>query len=792
MKLSFSRLSLAVIFMLAIFIVLCAAWLTWRVRSSFPLLDGTIAVQGISAPVEVLRDAHGVPHIRAKSIADALFAQGYVMAQDRLWQMDLSRRKGEGQLAEIFGQRALKLDIESRTLGLPQLAEAGLADLPPDERELLSSYTRGVNAFIESHRNRLPLEFLLLRYQPRSWRNVDSVAVTLNLATALSESWEADLMRERIAGQLPKQLFSDLFPDRSPLDMPVADVPASTPEKLNPNNPHQSSSAVPEQSLAEAFSSIEANSIEGQGSNNWVIGGSHTKSGKPLLANDPHLAHSIPSVWYMNQLEAPGLNVTGVSLAGLPLVVIGHNERIAWGMTNTGADVQDLYVETFDSANPRKYLHAGQWLNAEVHDETIKVRGQSDFHLQVKTTQHGPIISHDGNRELALQWTLRSPHGVGLPFLQINQAGNWQEFTGALRGWAVPMLNCVYADVEGNIGFYAAGLVPIRKKGNGSVPVPGNTDEYEWTGFIPFDELPHSFNPPSGIIATANGRIVPDDYPYFISARWEAPFRTARIFELLRTGGPFDSADMLRIQTDILSREDQWLAKELLTAATKQPPADSDSQNAIDVIKKWDGQARSDSAATLVLEVTRHALLNRILMPKLGSTHYGYTWPMSTIFLQNVMEGNLVRWLPPGDADFNITLMRSLNEGVSQIPNMVHSQDQAAWKWGNTIPLTFHHPLGGLPFLGKLLDVGPFPQAGTGTTVKQTTPYLGPSMRMIVDFADLDRSLQNITLGESGQPFSPYYRDQFAAWYGGQSLPMLFSDSAVERGAVHKLLLEPH
>jgi penicillin amidase len=494
----------------------------------------------------------------------------------------------------------------------------------------------------------------------------------------------------------------------------------------------------------------------------------------------------------MIHLKAPGLDVAGVSLPGLPLVMIGHNEHIAWGMTNTGPDVQDLYIESFNFRDPKKYLHNGQWVDADVREESIKVRNQRAYHFTVVVTRHGPVISHDGDRDLALQWTMLIPHAIRLPFLRIDQASNWQEFTAALRDFNVPMQNCVYADTEGNIGYYAAGLVPIRKRGNGAVPVPGSTDDYDWTSFIPFDDLPHSFNPPSGMIATANGRVVPDTYPYFITARWEPPFRTARIFQLLRERGPFTSSDMLRIQTDILSLEDAWLAKQLLAAAGKQPPSSPDAQFALGVLKGWDGEARADSAATLVLEVTRRALLARILKSKLGDDLSGYRWPMSTIFLQNVLEKNLTRWLPPGDTNFNMTLMKSLDEGIRQIPSLVHSHNHAAWRWGDTIPLTFLHPLsGGLPFLGRWLDVGPFPQAGTGTTVKATTPRAGPSMRMVVDFSDLDQSMQNITLGESGQVFSPYYCDQFSAWYDGRSFPMLFSDAAVEKGAVHKLVLEP-
>ncbi len=793
MKRFLKRLALLLVSILLVALV-GGMWLYRRSRACLPQLDGTIPMPGLSARVEVRRDAHGVPHLRAQTLPDVLFAQGYVTAQDRLWQMDLNRLHAEGRLSEIFGDRTLRLDIESRTLGLPRLAEQGLADLDPGARALLASYTRGVNAFIESHRDRLPLEFLLLRYQPQPWRDIDSVAAVLNLSSALSQTWRDDLMREHITAKLGKDLASDVLPDHSALDVPVAEVAATAPAKAGAKRASAwlEESPLDDQLLATVLAPSNLDSQGGGGSNNWVLQGSHTKSGKPLLANDPHLGHSIPSVWYMIHLKAPGLNVSGVSLAGLPLVVIGHNEHIAWGMTNTGPDVQDLYMESFNLANPKKYLHNGQWVDAEVRDEIIKVRDQRDYHLTVKVTRHGPVVSHDGNRDLALRWTALEPHAIRLPLLAIDQATNWQEFTTALWDFTVPMQNFVYADVEGNIGYYAAGLVPIRKQGDGSVPVPGSTDDYDWTGFIPFKDLPHAYNPASGMIATANGRIVPDNYPYVITRKWDAPYRTARIFELIRERNSFVPSDMLRIETDINALDDQWLAKQLLSAAAQRAPDGPEAQYALSVLKDWDGQARADSAATLICEVTRRALLERILKPKLGDNLSGYHWPMSTIFLQNVLEQNLARWLPPGDADFNLTLMKSLEEGIKRIPSLVHNQSHSAWRWGDTIPLTFHHPLSvGLPLLGRLLDVGPFPQAGTGTTVKQTTPQLGPSMRMVVDFSNFDESMQNITLGESGEVFSPYYQDQFEAWYTGRSFPMLFNDTAVEKGTVHKLVLAP-
>ncbi len=774
-----------------------AGWLYRRSHTSLPQLDGTLRVPGLAARVEVLRDARGVPHLRAQSLDDLFFAQGYVTAQDRLWQMDLGRRLAEGELSEILGERTLRIDIENRTLGLGQAAERALAELDPESRAMLAAYTRGINAFVSTHLHRLPIEFALLRYSPRPWREIDTFAVALTMPKMLSTSWPDELMRERIRRKLTPELAADLFPDHSSLDVPVAEqIPGSGSGNRGPGLTTRGSGTIfapgPDpQSLAATL-----------GSNNWVLSGAHTASGKPLLANDPHLGHGVPSVWYMIHLEAPGLNVSGVSLPGLPAVILGHNERIAWGATNTSADVQDLYVERFNFRDPKKYLHNGEWIEAEERAEVIKVLHGRDYRFTVKVTRHGPVISHDGDRDLALRWTALEPHALLFPFLKIDRARNWQEFTDALREFAGPTQNFVYADMDGNIGFYAAGWIPIRKQGDGTTSSAGDVDDYDWSGTIPFDQLPHAYNPASGMIVTANGRIVPDDYPYLITRKWEAPYRTARINQLLHQGrgtGPcapgkscFTVSDMLRIETDIHSLEDEWLAKQLVRAAAARSPETADAQYALSLLRNWDGEALADSAATLVCEVTRNALLERILKPKLGDDFFAYRWPMSTIFLEAVLSNPATPWRPPDDPDLNVTLIRSLEEGVRRIPRLVGSNDRGAWRWGDTIPLTFRHPLGRGPRLfGGLFNVGPFPQAGTKTTVKQTTPDVGPSMRMVVDFSDFDNSVMNITLGESGQVFSPYYRDQFDAWYGGRSFPMLFSDTAVEKGTAHKLVLEP-
>lgn len=786
-------------------------WLYWRIHACLPQLDGPLAVAGLENKVEVLRDARGVPHVKASSLDDLMFAEGYVTAQDRLWQMDLSRRLARGELSEIFGKRTLAVDTENRKLGFPETAERGIQELDAESRQVLAAYTRGVNAFISTHLDRLPIEFLILHYRPRPWRDADSIGVALNMAKSLNTSWPTDLMRERLKSKLAPELYTDLFPDQAALDRPVAE-PVSGPVKVaHPDatgvlavaNSHAAAEASadlvdsPSTAVSELDPTLAAllttrdDSEFVLGSNNWVVSGAHTESGKPLLSNDPHLGHSVPSIWYQVELEAPGLHAAGVTFPGGPVIVIGHNERIAWGMTNTGPDVQDLYLETFNPQNPNQYLVNGHWVEAEAREEVIKVRGGGDVHLTVRRTRHGPVIGEDGKYQLALRWTALEDHALTFAFLRMARARHWQDFTEAIRHFTGPEQNMVYGDVDGNIGYYAPAWVPVRKQGDGSVPVRGDTDDNEWLGYIPFEDLPHAYNPPGGIIATANSRVVPDGYPYFITHAWAPPWRTARIFQLLEAGHRFKVDDMLRIDMDVRSLEDEDLARELIAAGAAHPPESSDAQYALQVLRSWDGEARADSAAPLIVESTRLALLERLIGPKLGDDAGRYRWPLAMTFVDNVIHNRWPRWLPPGDADFNITLMKSLEDDLKSVAKRVGASDHSRWRWGDTIPLTFHHPLDALPFGHWLFDVGTFPQWGMATTVKATTPGAGPSMRMVVDFADLDHSVNNLTLGESGQVSSPYYRDQFNAWYHGRSFSMLFSDSAVERGTVYRLILEP-
>lgn len=781
--------TLLVLLVAILVVVAGAAFLAWRIAvGALPQLDGAIAVPGLAAPVDVYRDARGTPHLYAASLEDALAAQGYLHAQDRLWQMDLLRRVAAGELSEVFGKGTLAMDRENRILGMRLAAARAAAALPTEGRSVLEAYARGVNAFIETHRESLPIEFRLLRYRPKPWQARDSLLVALYMYKALTNTWPSELQRARVTARVGVELAADLYPSVAPEDRPIAE-PLPPPARRTRAGV-QPSHAAPDVMLGHWVADEAVGPFSG--SNNWVVSGKHTASGAPLLANDMHLPLDMPTIWYMVHIVAPGLNVAGVSLPGVPLVIVGHNEDLAWGFTNLGADVQDLYDETFDASNPSLYLAKGVWRQVERRKEVISVKGSAPAEVEVLLTRHGPIVWMEGNKRYALRWTATDPGGLGAPFLAMAKAHNWDEFCAALRNFPGPAQNVVYADRNGNIGYHAAGLVPIRRRGTGAVPAAGETDDSEWVGYIPFEALPHSFNPPSGILATANGRVVPADYPYFLTDRWMPPYRTARIFQLLEQNRKFAVEDFLRIQGDITSLPNQFLAGQLVAAAAKLGPVEPGMREAISALAHWDGRATTDSAETTICEYTRPELMRLLLEPKLGKGWHQYTWPESTVFLENVLRERPARWLPPRYKVYDALLLDALRAAFARLNDELHTSDWKQWRWGRIMQIEMVHPLGGrIPILRRLFNVGPYPQPGTGACVKQTARHHGPSERMVIDFADLDRSVLNLPAGESGQVASPYYRNQFSAWLKVESFPLPFSEAAVKQAAQHHLQLKP-
>ncbi len=770
----------------------------------------SIQISGLNEKVTVRRDERGIPYIEAKNDDDLYFAQGYVTASDRLWQMDLFRRNARGELAEILGNAVIEEDKRHRTFGFAQEAEAEYAQAPPRARALLEAYAKGVNAYIASlDAKNLPPEFLILQYKPRLWTPADSLIVVKNFFEALSSTWRLDIMREALA-DLPMDKRAGMMPETSPLDVLVVGKDTKTGSATPLSRPHASASASVEllRALA-ADQEIESRSLARLGlyadalaaSNNWVVSGKHTASGKPLLANDPHLAPSAPSIWHMVHLTAPGVRVCGVTAAGLPGVVIGHNDRIAWGFTNVGPDVQDLYLEKFDANNPHHYQTPSGWRDAEVRHEEIKVRkGFTDnstntVTLDVVITRHGPIIFEKDSKRYALRWTALDPklnNADGL--YALNRARNWKEFQAAVKGYTGATQNMVYADTAGHIGYYAAGVVPIRRSGDGKVPYDGSTDAGEWTSYIPFDKLPHAYDPPSGIIVTANQRIVGTDYPYFLTHSWAQPYRARRIFDLLNQKQKLTSDDFRAIQGDIYSIAGVTFARAAAKVLEGQlsSPADDRLSASVASFVSWDGRLTPDAPVAPVVAQMRIALRARIIKAAIGEERARiYLWANFDTTLDRLITEQPKDWLPK---EFNsyAELLRACYEDARQALTKSLGADESKWHWGNMVTARFQHPLAVAPLVGLQFAIAPFPQNGTPFLVGATVNVgSSVSMRLIADSSDWDKTQQGIALGESGLPNSPHWSDQLADWRNVTPRAFPFTEAAIAKAAKETIVLEP-
>src|SRR5208337_3380330 len=671
------RVVIALLVLALIVFLAFDVWFYRAVRAALPQVDGTIQVAGLTQPVMVTRDSLGIPTITATNLNDLFFAQGYVTAQERLWQMDMTRRYASGDLAVILGPDFVSVDRGQRILGLRQTAEKVVAAMDPVQHAQFQAYANGVNAYIAEHTKTLPMEFRFLTYAPHVWTVEDSLLVGLSMTEFLNHGYYKEiLLKERALAKFGPELTAELFVNSSWRDHPPGSegpsLESGPPGEVEPDEeesvppPTKGSKPAPRKAAAPAHHSallpFASPSLDAApevrfhpGSNDWVVSGAHTVSGKPLLSNDMHLQQAMPSLWYEAQLEitaagssAPPFNVAGFTLPGMPFVLIGHNQRIAWGATNLGADVEDLFIETFNAQG--EYQTPESWKKPEVRHETIHVKGQPDVALDVVVTRHGPVISDvipGETRKLALRWApIKDPAFVSYPFFELDSAQNWEEFRRALSTMGGPSLNFVYADVDGHIGYQAEGRIPLRASPTNDVPVGGNDNAHEWTSVVPFYKLPSVFDPPSGIIATANARITPDKYPYPLSSEWMAPFRTERIYRVLQSGRQFAPEDMLALEMDVASEYDHFCAERFVYAVdhAKQPSARA--RAAADLMRSWDGQVTVESAAPTLAVGARPALWRMLLEPKLGADYKLYRWGMQSVALENILLRQPPRWLP--------------------------------------------------------------------------------------------------------------------------------------------------
>jgi penicillin amidase len=842
---------------------------------NLPRLDGSLTVYGLAAPVTVARDAQGVPHIRARSMEDLVFAQGFVTAQDRLWQMDMLRRHAAGELAAILGSNALQYDRLQRTLQLRVAADRAWAALPPEQKHWLEIYARGVNASMVAQSSHLPVEFRLLGYRPAPWTPRDSVLVELGMFQDLTTGFPSKLGREALAAHLPPDLIADLYPVGSwrdhPPGAPIPDLSAPQPViKGIPLDESQSRLRRPvdgaasvedllalEQTLA-LFHPPCAACVAG--SNAWAVSGARTASGKPLLSNDMHLNLSVPSLWYEADLAATlpaplaAFHAAGVTLPGMPFVVAGHNDHVAWGFTNLGADVQDLYIEhTRGTTSGAQYQAAnGSWRPVTYQTEIIHVRGSKDVVLDVPLTHHGnndtPVISSifaGETRSISLQWTIYDPANVTAPFFAVDSAGDGTSLLNAFSTWGGPPQNLIYADDQGHIGYHAVGRIPLRGDANNPSPLsPVPTDAtapdaaaHEWAGYIPFAQLPQAIDPPDGVLATANARVTLDGYAFPITLDWMAPYRTERIYKVLEASPPasagaaessavmhkFTPEEMLALQNDVYSELDQLIAQRLaysIDHTTGPLKNDAQLRQAADLLRKWNGVVDADAAAPAIVDSARAAFWPMLLIPKLvpqlasqlaqgvdlskiknlsadavrtGDLWQVYTWGERDSVEEELITHTPAKWLPPGYATWEDFLAAVTQRGLRDAKA---PRDLATWQKGKAFPLDIEHPVFSQSELVRLLvavptGTGPQAQSGDLTTVKQVGYAFGPSERFTTDLSNPDETTLNLVLGQSGDPISPWFMDQFQDWLHGRTYPMPFSPAATQAATTHTLTLTP-
>ncbi len=768
-----------------------------ELRKSLPQIDGAVTLEGLSRTVDIYRDEYGIPHIYAQDRDDLMFAVGFVSAQDRLWQMDLTRRAATGRLAEIFGERVIAADLLARTIGFERIAKRQVEKLSPNELAALEAYSRGVNACIE-RLPALPIEFRLRKYEPKPWRPSDSLAISRVLAWQLSKNYKSELAMLRIASRLDPARAAELgstYPEGGPFIIPIeiAGAPIMTPY------------------FDKGARQLDEIIGTSGGSNCWALGPSLTTTGAPILANDPHLSGTrMPSIWYFVHMVGGGYDVIGGLAPGIPIPLLGHNRRIGWGITNMNADVQDVYLERINPDDPNQYEYDGEWKDMETRVERIDFRtedgGLSHIEKTIRSTVRGPIINSISPgvvKAVSLSWTGFEPTPDIEALIGINLAGNWEEFRAALAKFAVAPQNFIYADVDGNIGYVGAGRIPIRLSGDGTIPQSGWTSKNGWDGYVPFEEMPSILNPRAGYIVTANNKVVPDEYEHFISAQWAPPYRYRRIAELIESGGPHDVQSVARMQSDSKS----LLAESIITklAPALDDLSDPKLRRAADYLRRWDFDNTVDSVPATIYHEFFLRLAKNTFRDDMGGELVEMYLDDYYLWLERfvkLLEDENSHWFDNRRTKEietrNDVVVRSFAEAVASLEKKLGG-NMSKWAWGRVHKLEFRHPFDEIFIARKIFNLGPYPFPGDGETVNRGTfgfnePYdvtMTASIRHVMDFSRLGRTLGIHTTGQSANPASDHYGDFAEKWLGGDYVTMMMDRDDFVGGIEGYLRLEP-
>lgn len=808
------------------------------VRKRRPLLKGEIFLEGLAEPVEIVRDKFGIPHIFALNERDLYFGLGYISAEDRLYQMDLFKRLATGTMAEIYGEDLLNMDWWSRTIGFKRIAERSLPQLDKDGKSMVSFYCQGINKYIEKNKNRLPLEFSLLRFKPEKWDIADCLAITKFLAFPIGANWKTEIIRASLLEKFKPELVEELFPtypDDAPTTITDEEIPQEWKEKKE---------KAKKEIMVRKINKTMLKNLEGffeskaQGSNWFVLGGKKTKTGGAVLANDPHLNVNLPSFLYQVNLKSPEVSCIGAMVPGVPALVAGHNEDIAWGATNCGADSSDLYLEKIRyKGKGAVFLFKGKWEKAKVIEEKILLRGKKPVLKRVIITRHGPIINKALSAaseagianiipplkspalEVSLKWVGMERTEEEIAGYLLPRAKNWSEFCEALSHFHIPSLNYGYADREGNIGYHVIGKTPLRKGGKVLVPKPGWDEENEWNGYILFEDLPNVINPASGFLVSANNKPVSDKYPYFLASDWESSYRSRRIVELMEARKKFSLEDIEQIQKDYTNVASLFFVSQLILAFEnvfkkeksedeKRLSQDKSIIEALALLKNWHGEVSPESVEATIYHFFFQNLIEKILRKPLGNElfeAYINNFDISSECLRKMFKDDDSLWSRRVEHEEELgrenILILCLKEALDELEEK-YGKDRKNWPWGKIHQIIFAHPFSQASKLaGKILNKGPYPTGGDNQTInsggflnrreKTFEQFYHAGYRQIIDLKNLKNSKYIISTGSSGNIFSPHYDDQIQLWLKAKYIPMLFAEEEIAANKKSRIIFTP-